>query len=120
MPSPPIEVASAAALYDRFLRIADEAADPKAVALWERSGGRHFHKEGEGRPRGGDSQVRRQIPPDLTAQLREVGLHWNRLLIQWEGKVEWEEAKGFAEGKGGKISKVKASIVASHRSLQAT
>jgi hypothetical protein len=34
-----------AALYDRFLIIAAEASDKKAVASWERAGSRHFQAE---------------------------------------------------------------------------
>jgi hypothetical protein len=100
-----IDGLSAAALYDRFLRIADEASDPKAVALWERSGGRHFHQEDDTRVVA-VAKFAGKILPDLTSQLRELGFHWNRLLIQWEGKVEWDEAKAFVEGKGGKIRQV--------------
>jgi Conjugal transfer protein TraD len=42
-----IDGLSAVTLYDRFLRTANEAADPKAVALWEWSRGRHFHQEND-------------------------------------------------------------------------
>ena len=109
-----IDGLSAAALYDRFLEIAAGAKDPKAVAVWERSGGRYFHQE-----EGEDSRVvavakfAGKIPPDLTAQLRELGFHWNRLLIQWEGKVEWDGARTFVESEGGTISMVNGGLTPS-------
>jgi Conjugal transfer protein TraD len=106
-----IDGLSTAALYDRFLRIAEEAADPNAVTLWERAGGRHFHRE-----QGDESRVvaiakfPSKLPPDLTAQLRELGFKWNRFLVHWEGQVEWEDAKVLVEGKGGTIAKVNGAV----------
>jgi len=102
-----IDGLSTAALYDRFLRIAEEAADPKAVVLWERSGGRHFHREQADESRVvAIARFPDKLPPELTAQLRGLGFKWNRFLIHWEGQVEWDDAKALVEAKGGTIAKV--------------
>lgn len=93
------------ALYDRFLRIAAEAEDPKAVAAWERAGSKHFQKEADMRvpciARFGS-----KIDPELAATLRDLGFRWNRITKQWEGMVDFANAKIVVEGMGGNINLV--------------
>jgi|GEM_PF-1316311 len=95
-----------AALYDRFLRIAAEAKDDsKAVAAWERAGGKHFQKEADTRVVA-IARFGTKIDQELAATLRSYGFRWNRFLKQWEGKVDFEEARDTVEGIGGTIKKV--------------
>jgi hypothetical protein len=102
-----IDGLSTAALYDRFLVIADEAKDRNAVLLWERTGGRHFHHEEEDRVVA-VARFGGKLPKQVSDQLRALGFHWNRLLVQWEGKVDFDGAKAFVEGQGGEIRLVPA------------
>lgn len=96
-----------AALYDRFLGIAQEAKkDPKAVPLWERAGARYFQKEADERIVA-IARYPGKIAPEVAASLRAIGFRWNRYLRQWEGKVDWPEAKKTVEASGGKIEKPK-------------
>lgn len=94
-----------AALYDRFLAIAAEASDKKAVASWERSGSRYFQAEEDSRVVA-VAKFPGKIEPELAASLRSVGFRWNRYLKQWEGKVEFEEASKIVVGQGGVIETV--------------
>ena len=94
-----------AALYDRFMAIAAEASDKKAVASWERAGSRHFQTEEDSRIVA-VAKFASKIEPELAASLRSVGFRWNRYLKQWEGKVEYAEAAALVRGQGGKIEKV--------------
>lgn len=91
-----------AALYDRFMAIAAEASDKKAVASWERSGSRHFQTEEDSRVVA-VAKFPGKIEPELAASLRSVGFRWNRYLKQWEGKVEYDEAEKLVVAQGGKI-----------------
>lgn len=100
-----IDGLSTAALYDRFLAIAAEAKDPAAVAHWERAGSRHFQKEEDAKVVAVARFVG-TIETELAASLRAVGFRWNRLLHQWEGKVNFAEAKALVEGMGGVIEEV--------------
>jgi hypothetical protein len=93
------------ALYDRFLTIAAEASDKKAVASWERAGSRHFQAEEDIRVVA-VAKFTSKIEPELAASLRSIGFRWNRYLKQWEGKVEYAEAAPLVRGQGGKIEKV--------------
>ncbi|MDD4617073.1 MAG: conjugal transfer protein TraD [Alphaproteobacteria bacterium] len=96
-----------AALYDRFLAIAAQADDPKMVAAWERAGSKHFQKEADTRIVA-IARFGTKIDPELAATLRDMGFRWNRFLKQWEGKVDFANAKGVVEGMGGNIQKVNA------------
>jgi len=49
-----------------------------------------------------------KIAPETAASLRALGFRWNRLLVQWEGKVDYGQAKAFVEGESGKITAVNA------------
>lgn len=100
-----IDGLSTAALYDRFLAIATEARDPAAVAHWERAGSRHFQKEEDAKVVAVARYVG-TIETELTASMRSIGFRWNRLLHQWEGKVNFTEAKALVEGMGGTIELV--------------
>ena len=106
-----IDGLSTAALYDRFLEIAAAAKDAKAVEAWTQSGGRHFHREQQDSSRVvAIAKFPDKLPPDLTAQLRSLGLKWNRLLVHWEGEVVWDAAKALVEAKGGTIAKVNETL----------
>jgi hypothetical protein len=100
-----IDELPANALYACFLRIAKDAQDVRAVAAWEREGAKHFQREADARvvavAKFGDKTA-----PEVAASLRALGFRWNRYLGQWEGKVEWAEAKKTVEAVGGKISRV--------------
>lgn len=93
------------ALYDRFLHIATEAKDDKAVAAWERAGSRHFQKEEDTRVVA-VARFPEKIEPELAASLRSIGFRWNRFLKQWEGNVDYDEAAALVGGQGGKIEKL--------------
>ncbi len=96
-----------AALYDRFLKIAADAkAEPKAVAAWERAGARYFQEEADTRVIA-IARFPGKIAPEVAASLRAIGFRWNRYLRQWEGKVDWAEAKDAVDTAGGKIDRVK-------------
>ena len=96
-----------AALYDRFLRIAEDAKNnPKAVPLWERAGGRYFQKEEDSRVVA-VARFKGRIEPEVAASLRAAGFRWNRYRQEWNGKVEWDEAKKLVDDTGGKIERVK-------------
>jgi len=94
-----------AALYDRFLRIAAEAEDPKSVTAWERAGSKHFQKEADTRVVA-IARFGSKIDTELAATLRDLGFRYNRFLKQWEGKVDFANAKSVVEGMGGAIKKV--------------
>jgi hypothetical protein len=96
-----------AALYDRFLAIAAEASDKKAVASWERAGSRHFQAEEDTRIVA-VAKFPGKITPELAASLRSVGFRWNRYLKQWEGKIDYAEAEKLVVGQGGRIKKIEA------------
>ena len=98
-----------AALYDRFLRIAAEAQDPKAVAAWERAGSKHFQQEADTRVVA-IARFGTKIDPELAATLRDLGFRWNRFLKQWEGKVDFVKAKETVEGMGGNVQKISTKI----------
>ena len=95
-----------AALYACFSRIAKEAQDKKTVAAWEREGGKHVKREADNRVVA-IAKFRNKIAPEISASLRSLGFRWNRLLVQWEGKVDYPAAKKAVETAGGKIAKVK-------------
>jgi hypothetical protein len=97
---------SSAALYGGLLRMAADAGDAATVARWEEAGGQEFHREQVTRVVA-VAKFPREIPRELSAQIRGLGLRWNALREEWEGRVEWETAKALVEGKGGKITKVK-------------
>ena len=108
-----IDGLSTAALYDRFLKIAADAKDAKTVEAWEQSGGRHFHREQQDGSRAiAIAKFPEKLPPELTAELRGLGFKWNRLLVHWEGQVEWDAAKALVEAKGGTIAKVNETLTA--------
>ena len=95
----------ASALYDRFLAIAADAKDKKTVAGWERSGSRHFQTEEDTRVVA-VAKFTAKIEPELAASLRAIGFRWNRFLKQWEGNVQYDEAKALVEGQGGTIKRL--------------
>ncbi len=101
-----IDTLSTAALYDRFLHIAEEAKDPKAVASWERSGGRHFQREQDSRVVA-IARFDGKIEPEVAASLRALGFRWNRIVEHWEGKVDFADAKKTVETAGGAIEQVR-------------
>ncbi|MDD3029382.1 MAG: conjugal transfer protein TraD [Alphaproteobacteria bacterium] len=101
-----IDALPPAALYDRFLHIAAEAKDdPKAVGTWERAGSKHFQQEADTRVVA-IARFGTKIDPELTATLRSLGFRYNRFLKQWEGKVDFANAKETVEGMGGSIKLV--------------
>jgi hypothetical protein len=93
------------ALYACFLRIARDALDPRAIQTWEREGAKHFQREADARVVA-VAKFSEKIAPEVAASLRALGFRWNRYLGQWEGKVEFGEAKKTVEGTGGRIEKV--------------
>jgi hypothetical protein len=99
----------AAALYDRFLAIAGDAKDKKAVALWERGGSKYFQEEEDTRVVA-VAKFPAKIEPELAASLRAIGFRWNRYLKQWEGNVQFDEAKALVEGQDGTIKKLDAAV----------
>jgi hypothetical protein len=103
-----IDELPAAALYDRFLRIADEAKDAKAVTQWERAGSRHFQAEEDTRVVA-VARFAAKIEPEVAASLRSIGFRWNRFLKQWEGNVDYDEAAKMVKSQGGSISKLEAA-----------
>jgi hypothetical protein len=42
----------------------------------------------------------------VAASLRALGFRWNRILGQWEGKVEFSDAKKTVEEAGGTVERV--------------
>jgi hypothetical protein len=100
-----IDALPSTALYDRFVRIAAEAKDAKAVAQWERAGAQHFQVEADNRVVAVATYADK-IEPEVAASLRGIGFRWNRFLKQWEGNVEFDEAKALVEETGGTISKI--------------
>jgi hypothetical protein len=40
----------------------------------------------------------KKIAPEADVALRALGFRWNRILGQWEGKVEFADAKRTVEG----------------------
>ena len=103
-----IDTLPSAALYDRFLHIAAEAKDAKAVTLWERAGSRHFQHEEDTRVVA-VAKFPNKIEPEVAATLRSIGFRWNRFLMQWEGNVQYDEAKSLVEGQGGTIKKLETA-----------
>lgn len=96
---------STTALYAAFKRLAAEAQDPAKVTLWEREGGRLFEAE--------DSAcvlaVARfpdKLPPDITAALRALGFRRNKMLNQWEGRVDYLAAESLVKEAGGTIEQI--------------
>jgi hypothetical protein len=100
-----IDTLPSTALYDRFLRIAAEAKDAKAVAQWEKAGAQHFQKE-EDRRVVAVAKFSGTVETEVAASLRAVGFRWNRFLKQWEGKVDFDEAKAIVDETGGTITKL--------------
>jgi hypothetical protein len=100
-----IDELSANALYACFRRIAREAQDARAVAAWEREGAKHFQREADARVVA-VAKFGEKIEPEVAASLRALGFRWNRYLGQWEGKVDFAEAKKTVEQTGGEISKL--------------
>lgn len=91
------------ALYACFLRIAAEARDKAAVAKWAREGSRYFQAEEDARVVA-IARFPDKIAPEVAASLRAVGFRWNRFLKQWEGKVNFAEAKELVTSQGGVIA----------------
>ncbi len=102
-----IDELPANALYACFLRIAKDSQDARAVAAWEREGAKHFQREADARVVA-VAKFDEKIEPEVAASLRALGFRWNRYLGQWEGKVEFAEAKKTVEQVGGKIQKVES------------
>jgi hypothetical protein len=101
-----IDELPANALYACFLRIAKDAQDKRAVAAWEREGGRYFQREADSRVVA-VARFSDKIAPEVAASLRALGFRWNRYLGQWEGKVEFADAKKTVEEAEGKVERVK-------------
>lgn len=100
-----IDALPTTALYDRFVQIAAEARDERAVAQWEQAGARHFQTEEDTRVVA-VARFDHKIEPELSATLRSIGFRWNRFLKQWEGKVDFDAAAALVEEQGGTISRV--------------
>jgi hypothetical protein len=94
------------ALYAALLRIAAEVKNPETIALWEREGARHFQAEEDARI-AAVARFPAIIERDLAAALRKLGFRWNRIVEQWEGKVDFTEAKQTVETAGGSIQPVR-------------
>jgi hypothetical protein len=47
------------------------------------------------------------IERDLAIALRKLGFRWNRIVEQWEGKVDFAQAKQTVEMAGGSIQPVR-------------
>lgn len=112
-----IDVLPATALYDRFLAIAAEAGqNPDAVALWERDGARHFQKEADTRVVA-VATYDAKIEPEVAASLRSVGFRWNRLLMRWEGRVDYDEATAVVTTTGGTIARADISPASNQKGV---
>lgn len=97
---------STAALYAAFKRLAAEAQDPARVTLWEREGGRLFQAEEDARVLA-VARFEGKLPPDITAALRAVGFRRNKLLGQWEGRVDYPAAENLVKEAGGVIEQIR-------------
>ena len=95
------------ALYACFLRIAKDAQDARTVAAWDREGAKNFQREADSRVVA-IARFTDKIAPEVAASLRALGFRWNRYLGQWEGKVDYGQAKPLVEGESGYITAVKA------------
>ena len=93
-----------AALYDRFLQIAEEAKDSNAVTLWERAGSRHFQEEENTRVVA-IARFENKLEPEMAASLRALGFRWNRYIKQWEGSVDFDAARDLVRTMGGTIAR---------------
>jgi len=96
---------STAALYAAFKRLAAEAQDPAKVVLWEREGGRLFQVEEDARVLA-VARFPDKLPPDITAALRAAGFRRNKVLNQWEGRVDYLVAESLVKEAGGNIEVV--------------
>jgi hypothetical protein len=97
-----IDELPAAALYACFMRIASEAKDADTLSRWEREGGRHFQIEEDTRVVA-IARFPGKIEPEVAASLRAIGFRWNRHIKQWEGKVDFAEAKTIVTSQRGTI-----------------
>ena len=97
-----IDELPAAALYACFMRIAADAKDSDTLSRWEREGGRHFQVEEDARLVA-IARFPDKIEPEVAASLRAIGFRWNRYLKQWEGKVDFAEAKAIVTSQRGTI-----------------
>jgi hypothetical protein len=104
-----IDHLSVDALYGCFLQIAEDVANPEKLAAWEARGQKALRSNDNDQRVIGIARFATKPPADVIAGLRKLGFRWNKLLGQWEGRINFDEAAAFVTGAGGTISQVAAA-----------
>ena len=90
----------APALLGALVGLAGAAEKPDAIARWAAEGEKRLAAEAAERDRAREPVIvtlRVAITKEIGAELRGLGLRWNKVMQHWEGLAEWEPVEAVAK-----------------------